>query len=62
MANTRLEELTEARNALSAQLVDVTQETESRRNALLLVTWRALSAVWAMQLGRMDAALRCLEA
>jgi hypothetical protein len=61
MASTRLEELLGARNALSAQLVDVTAETEARRNALLLATWRALSAVWALQLGRVEAAKRCLE-
>ena len=62
MASTRLEELQEARNALSAQLVDVTSDTEARRNALLVATWKALAAVWAWQLGRADAAQKCLEA
>ena len=62
MASTRLEELEQARDALGAQLVDVTSDTEARRNALLVATWRALAAVWACQLGRGGAAAKCLEA
>ena len=60
LAATRCAELAEARDALSAQLVGVTADTEARRAALLGRVWRALSAVWAAQVGRQDAALACL--
>lgn len=60
LASTRLQELTDARDALSKQLVAVTSETEARRAALLGRVWRALSAVWAAQVGRRRAAIECL--
>lgn len=61
MAQTRLDELTGARDALMEQLVGVTAETAARRSALLGRVWRALAAVWSAQVGRRDAAIACLH-
>jgi DNA polymerase-3 subunit gamma/tau len=58
LASTQVEELRAAQAALSAQLVDVTNDAAGRRNALLTASWRALAVVWAAQVGRLDAARR----